>query len=210
MSIILRNDQTDNFKCVVVPSHSLRRNCDKACTMLCQDDELTDNQRTALQQTKRSIIHFVDHMQNPNEIKFLFYPFCTGNHFLLLVAVWPFVIMDKHSHDKVVGYFMLDSLQSTSGDNNIPKDCGFMFLLNFIQSYIKSDWYEKDKSTMKQIEVDYKETHGATAMRRGSAQFPLLIVDQNVFLRQNDIYNFGTAVLAHFFCLLYTSDAADE
>ena len=198
ISLLLRNYQNDNFKCVVVPSNNLRRNCDEACQVLSQSDAVSDKMSSIVHQAKSSIINFVDHMQNPTEIKFLFYPFCTGNHFVLLVAVWPFVIEEKHSHDKVVGYFVLDSLQSTCGDNDIPKDCGFMFLLNFIQSYIKSDWYKKDKSTMKQIDVVYTETHGTTTMRRGSMQFPLIIADQDVFLKQNDVYNCGTALIGHF------------
>ena len=159
---------------------------------------MTQQQKGIVQQAISSIIDYVDHVGDLKDIKFLFYPFCTGNHFILLIAVWPFFVGEKHTSDNVIGYFVLDSLKSARGDNDIPKDCGFLFLLNFMHSYMTSDWNGKTKSPGSKIKVGYEEVFGKTRMTRGSLAFPLIVADADVFFQQNDICNCGMAVVAHF------------
>ena len=199
MSVIIRNHESRNYKQCLIPPNSLRSLCNQAASVYQQQTSfMSELEKTAVQRAKNSIIDYVDHISDLKDIKFLFYPFCAGNHFLLLVAVWPFLVEEKHTCDNVVGYFVLDSLKSSRGDNDIPNNCGFIFLLNTMQTYMNSGLHDKVKSPGTRIKVGYEEVFGDTKMRRGSMQFPLIIADKDVFFRQNDICNCGMAVIAHF------------
>ena len=85
MSILLRNNQTDKFRFMLLPSSNLRRTCDSVSkTFKKEKSTLSEIENHCVLQAKSNILDYCDHIENPSLIKFLFYPFCTGNHFVLL------------------------------------------------------------------------------------------------------------------------------
>ena len=120
----------------------------------------------------------------------------TMSHFQLLVAINPQTVYKvffnkKKDNDKTLGgFFSLDSVGNTYGNNTIPDDCGFIWFLNTAYSYVRSLKKKKEK-------LRYQKVFGEENKQLGTERFPLMISDEKVFIQQQEGYNCGIATVLH-------------
>ena len=141
---------------------------------------------------------FVHQTKDIENLKFIFYIHnLTGFHFVLLIAVNPFLVVKEYDGllegretKLLAGYFSLDSMENPRGVNEIPRECGFIWFLNYIYSYYNSIQANLNK-------LHYVKYFGMETEKRGSKRFPLITVDQRVFIVQSDSHNCGLACIAH-------------
>ena len=156
LSLITRNYNSESFQSKVIVPWTVATWCDK-CSLIQRN--LDENQQLSVGDIKslsdgiRHVREFVDHFPDfLGKVDMIFFIMnITMSHFQLLVAINPQTVYkvffnEKKDDDKTLGgFFCLDSVGNTYGNNTIPDDCGFIWFLNTAYSYVRSLKKKKQK-----------------------------------------------------------------
>ena len=132
--------------CAIVPweiSAKCKR-CGVLQNILERRNSLDHYQVEQMENCQQYVQDFVHRFEDLRNCKFFSYQHnVTALHFQLLIAVNPwytalehFDELDEGHEVHVRGYFCLDSMGKSNGDNTIPTDCGFMWFLNYAFSSV--------------------------------------------------------------------------